>query len=111
MAKTGNSTTSARYGIVERTNNGTLDLTNVVVKMPGRSPNETFLGYNTKARCTLNNVYGISVGPTNKIAMSTSVVPAQHNCGMYATVDEFNAANKTLTDFLKACVGKYLTNN
>lgn len=111
VTKTGNSTTTARYGIVERTNNGSLDLTNVVVKMPGRSQNETLLGFNTKARCTLNNVYGISISPTNKIAQGTSTVPAQHNCGMYSTVDEFNAANKTLTDFLTTCVEKYLTNN
>lgn len=108
VTATGSATTSARYGIVERTNNGSLDLTNVVVKMPGVSQNETLLGHNTRARCTLTNVYGISVSPTNKIAMGTSVVPAQHNCGMYATVDEFNAATKTLTDFLKSCVNTYL---
>jgi hypothetical protein len=79
-----------------------------VVKMPGVSQNETLLGFNTKARCTLNNVYGISVSPTNKIAQGTSTVPAQHNCGMFSTLDQFNAATKTLTEFLTNCVEKYL---
>ena len=109
VVKTGNSSTSARYGIVERTNNGSLDLTNVVLKMPGVSQNETLLGHNTKARCTLNNVYGISISPTgNKIAVGTSVVPAQHGCGFFADVAAFNAAEKTLTDFLTSCVETYL---
>ena len=108
VKKTGNSTTSSRYGIVERTNTGSLDLTKVVLKMPGVSPNETVLGYNTKLRCTLINVYWISVGPSNKIAVSTSVVPAQHNCGAYANVEAFNGATKTLTSFLTSCVEQYL---
>ncbi len=111
VTKTGNSTTSSRYSLIERTNNdGALDLTNVVLKMPGVSQNETVLGYNTKQRCTLTNVHWISVGPSNKIAVSTSTVPAQHDCGKYANIEAFNSATKTLTPFLTSCVAKYFNN-
>ena len=108
VTKTGNSSSSARYGaITERADKtGHVTLTNVVVSMPGTAPNESLFGNSLRTTAHINDVYTIGLKTTQNFPYtenSTLNTPPEVNeHAYYADLTAFTKGTKTLTPFLQS---------
>ena len=104
-----NSSTSNRFGVIcERQNNAAaINLTNVVIKMPGTAANEAIYGYTLKGQSVLTNVHCIGL-PNEAASIQNAGTYFSGTYTLHTSLDAFNSATKTLTDFLTTCVATYL---
>ncbi len=104
-----NKSGSNRFGVIcERQNNAAaMNLTNVVITMPGTATNEAIYGYTLKGQSVLTNVHCIGL-PNETESVQNSGTYFSGTYTLHTDLDAFNAAEKTLTDFLSACVTTYL---
>ncbi|MBE7100856.1 MAG: hypothetical protein E7364_04525 [Clostridiales bacterium] len=108
VAKT-NSSGSNRFGVIcERQNNvAAMNLTNVVIKMPGTATNEAIYGYTLKGMSSLTNVHCIGL-PNEAASIQNAGTMFKGTYTLSPTLGMFASAEKELTTFLKDCVDTYL---
>ena len=109
-----NSSGSNRFGVIcERQNNAVaMNLTNVLIVMPGTAANEAIYGYTLKGKSTLTNVH--CIGLPDEAASVHNTTGTSYFSGDYkfhTDLNAFNSAEKTLTEFLTSCVATYLQNS
>jgi len=99
--------------ICERSNNAVaLNLTNVVISMPGTNANEAIYGYSLKGSSKLTNVHCIGLAnKTASVANASPVIASGSTYTFHTDLSAFNSANPTLTEFLTSCVTTYLNAN